>query len=224
MAENDTRLNYPLPAPADDEGSPILATVAQFAIPLTVYVSAIIFFQGHNKPGGGFIAGVLAAAAGAMGLLSFGTTAKAGFATWKVFAIALLIFPVAGGIAAALTLVVGMAYRLSLGRRTIETYTWWKLSIVGMAISIATGLMPFFQGNGFMNHQTFHVHLPWGNEHLPTATFFDVGVYMIVFGTLMTIFVELGLEDCPEELENSESVDASQVEPSQVPRSREESA
>lgn len=197
MPDKETRLNYPLPEPADDEGSPILATVARFAIPLTVFVSVIIFFQGHNKPGGGFIAGVLAAAAGAMALLSFGTSAKAGFATWKVIVIALLAFPTAGGVGAALTLIVGLAYRLSLIGATIESYMWWKLSIAGMFIAMVTGLVPYFMDLGFMNHHTFHLHLPWGDEHLPTATFFDIGVYMIVFGTLMTIFVELGLEDSP---------------------------
>ena len=33
-----------------------------------------------------------------------------------------------------------------------------------------------------------------GSFHLPTATFFDLGVMLIVLGTLMTIFVELSLE------------------------------
>jgi multicomponent Na+:H+ antiporter subunit B len=33
-----------------------------------------------------------------------------------------------------------------------------------------------------------------GSYHLPTATFFDLGVMMIVVGTLMTIFVELAME------------------------------
>ena len=54
------------------ETSPVLRTVARMAVPLTVVVSIIIFFQGHNMPGGGFIAGVLVAAAGAMYLLAFG--------------------------------------------------------------------------------------------------------------------------------------------------------
>ena len=52
--------------------SPILRTVARIAVPITVLVSLVIFYQGHNLPGGGFIAGVLVAAAGAMHLLAFG--------------------------------------------------------------------------------------------------------------------------------------------------------
>ncbi len=207
MSDSNTNLNYPLPDPAEEVGSPILATVARFAVPLTVFVSVIIFFQGHNKPGGGFIAGVLAAAAGAMGLLSFGTRCSAAFSWWKVLIIALLAFPTAGGIAAGLTLVVGAAYRGTVHRATIASYPWWKVSVIGLLIAIATGMVPYYLGHGFMNHETFHVSLPWGEEHLPTATFFDIGVYLIVFGTLMTIFVELGLEDRlsePEVIEEEE--------------------
>ena len=44
--------------------SPILRTVAGYAIPFTLLVALRIFFQGHDEPGGGFIAGVLVASAG----------------------------------------------------------------------------------------------------------------------------------------------------------------
>ena len=49
-----------------------------------------------------------------------------------------------------------------------------------------------------MDHVILDYELPLlGHGHLPSATFFDLGVYMIVLGTLMTIFIELGLEDRP---------------------------
>jgi len=133
-------------------GSPILRTVARFAVPLTVWVSLVIFMQGHNLPGGGFIAGVMAGAAGAMYLLAFGTTRAARF-------------------------------------------PWWKLSILGLMISVATGTVPFLLGRPYMQHAIWHFDLPViGLYELPTATFFDLGVYLIVLGTLMTIFVELAQE------------------------------
>ncbi len=128
-------------------GSPILRTVARFAVPISLLVSLIIFFQGHNLPGGGFIAGVLATAAGAIYLLAFG---------------------------------VERAARIN----------WWKFAVVGLMIALATGTVSALLGYGFMNHTVWHL----GSFHLPTATFFDLGVYLIVMGTLMTIFVELGLE------------------------------
>ena len=130
------------------DSSPVLRTVAKLAVPLTVAVSVVIFFQGHNMPGGGFIAGVQVAAAGAMYLLAFGTA----------------------------------------GAKRIA---WWKFSVIGLAISLLTGVVPMAFGKAFMDHTI--LSLP-AHQHLPTATFFDVGVYLIVFGTLMTIFVELAQE------------------------------
>jgi multicomponent Na+:H+ antiporter subunit B len=47
-----------------------------------------------------------------------------------------------------------------------------------------------------MDHEIWHFHLPIVGEYeLPTATFFDLGVYLIVLGTLMTIFVEMAQEE-----------------------------
>lgn len=129
--------------------SPILRTVARFAVPISVIVSLVIFWQGHNLPGGGFIAGVLAAGAGAIYLLAFGVERAAKFA-------------------------------------------WWKVSVVGLLISLLTGAVLLLCNGQFMDHAILHVPVI---DHLPTATFFDLGVYLIVLGTLMTIFVELGMED-----------------------------
>ncbi len=132
--------------------TPILRTVARFAVPITVWVSLVIFMQGHNLPGGGFIAGVIAGAAGAMYLLAFGT-AKA------------------------------------------SRIPWWKVSVGGLLISVLTGAAPLLRGWAYMDHALWHFPLPViGAYELPTATFFDLGVYLIVLGTLMTIFVELAQE------------------------------
>ncbi len=132
--------------------TPILRTVARFAVPLTVWVSLVIFMQGHNLPGGGFIAGVMAGAAGAMYLLAFGPSRAA-------------------------------------------RIPWWKVSVLGLLISVLTGTMPFLRGWAYMDDTIWHFPLPViGEYELPTATFFDLGVYLIVLGTLMTIFVELAQE------------------------------
>lgn len=127
--------------------SPILHTIARFAVPLTFLVAARIFFQGHDLPGGGFIAGVLLVAAGAMHMLAFGSA-------------------------------------------RIRRVAWWRLAVVGLAISVLNGTVPLLRGHAFMDNEILHV----GGVHLPTATFFDLGVMLIVVGVLMTIFVELGEE------------------------------
>ncbi|MEX2207865.1 MAG: MnhB domain-containing protein [Myxococcota bacterium] len=133
--------------------SPILRTVARIAVPLTLLLSLLIFEQGHDHPGGGFIAGVIAAAAGAMYLLAFG---------------------------------LARAARIP----------WWRVSIVGLLCALMSGAVPYFTGSTFMDHRILEWELPLlGHGHLPSATFFDLGVYLIVLGTLMTLFVELGLEE-----------------------------
>jgi len=132
--------------------TPILRTVARFAVPATLWVSALVFFQGHNLPGGGFIAGVMAAAAGAMYLLAFGA-------------------------------------------RRAAHLRWWKVAVLGLLISVTTGTVPFLLDRTYMDHELWHFDLPVvGAIELPTATFFDLGVSLIVLGTLMTIFVELSQE------------------------------
>ncbi len=132
---------------------PILRTVARIAVPLTLWVSLVIFLQGHNLPGGGFIAGVMAGAAGAMHLLAFGTARAA-------------------------------------------RYRWWKVSVFGLLVSVATGTVPLLMGRPYMQDAIWHFDPPViGLYELPTATFFDLGVYLIVVGTLMTIFVELAQEE-----------------------------
>ena len=133
--------------------SPILRTVARIAVPLTLLLSLRIFFQGHDLPGGGFVAGVIAAAAGATLVLAFG---------------------------------MGRAAR----------FPWWRVAVLGLLCAVATGTEPLLAGGAFMDHGVLEFALPLaGHVHLPTATFFDLGVYLIVLGTLMTLFVELGLEE-----------------------------
>jgi multisubunit Na+/H+ antiporter MnhB subunit len=133
--------------------SPVLRTATRFAVPITVAISLVVFWQGHDLPGGGFIAGVMAASAGAMYLLAFGLDGAA-------------------------------------------RVPWWRVSVGGLLISVVTGTVPLVRGFAFMDHGILDVEVPLvGHLHVPTATFFDLGVYLIVLGTLMTIFVELALED-----------------------------
>jgi multicomponent Na+:H+ antiporter subunit B len=67
--------------------------------------------------------------------------------------------------------------------------------VVGLLVSVLTGTAPFLRGWAYMDHTIWHFHLPIiGEYELPTATFFDLGVYLICLGTLMTIFVEMAQE------------------------------
>lgn len=194
MEKSNVTISPAVSAPVEMR-SPILSTVARFTVPLTMYVALIIFFQGHNKPGGGFIAGVLAAAAGSISLLAFGVNARASFPRALVPVLALLILPISGYSAMVITIIVGLLFHFSVRHATLAQFPWWRMACIGLLISITTGIVPMLGGYAFMDHAVWHFHLPlFGEDHLPSATFFDLGVFLIVVGTLMTIFVELGLE------------------------------
>lgn len=51
--------------------STILRTATRFLLPLLLLLALLIFLQGHNKPGGGFIGGLVAAAAFSLHALAF---------------------------------------------------------------------------------------------------------------------------------------------------------
>ena len=52
--------------------SPILRSGARFLVPLMLLFSVFVLVRGHNEPGGGFVGGLVAAAALALVLLSEG--------------------------------------------------------------------------------------------------------------------------------------------------------
>jgi multicomponent Na+:H+ antiporter subunit B len=51
--------------------SVILRTATRFLLPLLLLFSVVVLLQGHNKPGGGFIGGLVAAAAFSLHALAF---------------------------------------------------------------------------------------------------------------------------------------------------------
>lgn len=125
----------------------ILRTVAPAIATLMVLFSIVVLLRGHNDPGGGFIGGLIAAAAAAISGMAFGIGAVRRF---------LRVNPI---VIAALGLLLAIVAGL--------------LSLV-FAVPFLTGL--------------------W----LPAYVFgvpgtFDIGVYLVVFGTITSI--ALALED-----------------------------
>ncbi|KOR27379.1 hypothetical protein TI05_19145, partial [Achromatium sp. WMS3] len=102
-----------------------------------------------------------------------------------------------GGFIAGIMLTAALAiHMLAFGIGWAANFPWWRLSILGLLCAILTGTVPFLYGLPFMHHSVWFFELPIiGTYELPTATFFDLGVYLIVLGTLMTIFVELAKEE-----------------------------
>lgn len=68
--------------------SVILSVVVRWTTPVLLAFAAVLFFRGHNAPGGGFIAGLLVAAAMALQFLAYGRAASRIRAEWFSYVVA----------------------------------------------------------------------------------------------------------------------------------------
>lgn len=62
----------------------------------------------------------------------------------------------------------------------------------GLLLALASGLLSFFGGQPFMTGQWVSLVLPgMGEIHVGTPLAFDIGVYLVVLGTVLTIILSL---------------------------------
>lgn len=150
----------------------ILRTVTKFVVPIIVVLSIALFLQGHNQPGGGFIAGVLTTSAFALIYVAYGLN----FLEEDV-----------------------------LGRdveTTIEHLNHGVVSdyramfAIGLAIAAGSGLVVLLFGVPFFSQNYVILeHIPiYGEVELASAVIFDLGVYAVVVGSLLTILSVVGEE------------------------------
>jgi multicomponent K+:H+ antiporter subunit A len=80
-----------------------------------------------------------------------------------------------------------------------------KLIAAGFLLALATGAGAFLAGHPLLTSHTWHLVLPvLGEIHLPSATFFDLGVFSLVVGSTLFILVAIAHQsvrahDHPEE-------------------------
>ncbi len=133
-------------------GSLILRTAARFLLPLLLLFSVFVLLRGHDEPGGGFIAGLVAAVG---------------------FALYLFAFDVA---------------------RTKPLLVMEPQVMVGAGLLAATvsGIFPVFVGLPFFTALWWPVELwGFGEVKFSTPLIFDIGVYMVVLGSVMKIILAL---------------------------------
>ena len=150
----------------------IFRTVTRFVVPIILLVSIALFLQGHNHPGGGFIAGVLTTSAFALIYVAFGLD----FMEEDV-----------------------------LGRESGATVEHLEHGVVndyrdllaaGLAIAAGSGFVAVALGFAFLTQDYVILeHLPlYGELELASAVAFDLGVYAVVVGALLTILSMVGTE------------------------------
>ena len=130
----------------------ILRTAGHFLLPLLLLFSLFLLFRGHNEPGGGFIAGLVAAAAVVLYLFSMDI--------------------------ASARRVLRVDPRSLLGN--------------GMLLAVLSGVPGVFRGQPFFTAQWWEVTLPGlGMMKLSSVLLFDIGVYLVVIGAVLTIMLTL---------------------------------
>jgi multicomponent Na+:H+ antiporter subunit B len=169
-----------------DDTTVIARTVATITLPLVLVVAIALLFQGHNLPGGGFIAGVLTAAAFALVYVVFGVQ----YVQETTFGDE---YDPDGSVA---------------GPAVVDRYR--TLFGVGVAVAAGTGAGAMAFGKPFLTHTDEVVtpsteYVAWipGADfifgtlfefHWATAFLFDIGVYFVVVGGLLAILTVVGSE------------------------------
>jgi len=127
----------------------LLDIVVRVLYPAMLVFSLWILVRGHNDPGGGFIAGMIAVAATAIRAIASGTDAA---------------------------------------RRALPLEAL-RLSALGVAMALASGLAALASGQPFLTH--LWATLPIGGVKVSTVLAFDLGVYLSVWGALGGIAIGL---------------------------------
>ncbi|MFP6626632.1 MAG: MnhB domain-containing protein [Deltaproteobacteria bacterium] len=126
--------------------SPILTTLAGPCCWFIIALAVVLYLKGHNAPGGGFIAGLLTAAA----------------------------------------LVLRMIARP--GNRRRQQNLALTAVAVGLGLSLATAMGSALMGYPFFSHAFGVVNVPLlGQVELATAAIFDLGIYILVVGNVVTV-------------------------------------
>ncbi|KFA94433.1 MnhB domain-containing protein [Archangium violaceum] len=77
------------------------------------------------------------------------------------------------------------------------------LMAVGLLVIMGSGTLPMLLGRPFLTGLWTRVAGPWGSEiDLGTPLLFDLGVYLVVFGTALSFI--LSMEKGSEEIEDNE--------------------
>lgn len=134
-------------------------------MPIAIAVAFILLFQGHNSPGGGFIAAVLVLLALTLIYLAYDPDF---LGDW--------LFPGGGATVAG---------RLKAG--TLRDYR--RAAVVGLATAgLLAGTGAWLFGRPFLSQAHWIVELPLlGPYEIVTSLLFDVGVFLVVLGSLLTL-------------------------------------
>ncbi len=150
----------------------ITRTVTRTVVPLIFVTAVALMLQGHNLPGGGFIAGVLTTTAFALIYIVYGMD----FLEDELFH----------------RVVRGPVEHLQQG--IVENYR--AMFAIGLLVAAGSGIVSMVVGENFLYQTHAYIRpLPiYEKLHVASALAFDIGVYLVVVGALLTILSVVGAE------------------------------
>jgi multicomponent Na+:H+ antiporter subunit B len=150
----------------------IARTVVRTVVPIVLVTAVALLLQGHNLPGGGFIAGVLTAGALALVYIIYGED--------------YLLEEVLDG---------PPAETLDQFEEGLVGY-YRTIFAVGLGLSAGSGMVPLLFDMAFLTQGVvFFEHVPvYGTFEVASALAFDVGVYLVVVGALLAVVSVVGHE------------------------------
>lgn len=150
----------------------IARTVVRTVAPLIVVTAIALLLQGHNLPGGGFIAGVLTTTAFALVYIIYGQD----FLEEEV---------------------LGSSPTPDVASIRHGIVEYYRAAFAGgLALAATAGLVPIAYDLPFLSQTVRFLHdLPlYGELEVASALAFDLGVYFVVVGALLTIVAVVGAE------------------------------
>jgi len=155
----------------DHDTTVIARTVARVVFPIIVVTAIALLLQGHNLPGGGFIAGTLTAAA--VGLV------------YVIY-----------GLDHLEQELLGRPPSVPFTDEAGITREYGSLVTTGLALAAGGGAVAILFGDAFLTQAVwFFEHVPIYEEfEVASALAFDLGVYAVVVGALLTILAVVGAE------------------------------
>ena len=152
--------------------STIMRTTARVVVPIILVLAISLLLQGHNLPGGGFIGGVLTTVAFALIYVAYGL---------DYLDVGVLDREVEPGTG-------------PFEQRSVTAFR--RTFVSGLAIAVGSGFAALLFDEPFLS-QSFTIveGVPIYHEiELASALVFDVGVYLVVVGVLLTIISVVGSE------------------------------
>ena len=154
----------------DRDTSIIARTVTRSVLPIVLVTAVALLLRGHNLPGGGFIAGVLTVTGIALVYIIYGR---------EVIRRDLL----------------RTAPEFEQGLPGVADL-YGAVFTAGLALATMSGLAAIALGRPFLTQGVLFVkHVPIYHElEVASALVFDLGVYFVVVGALLTILSVVGAE------------------------------